>query len=135
MNQTEEDRIRQPGGAAQRLIPPDAPLDEELPRRQTKQEKTRERSEPSEGMDDRVIAADLLLSAKTGVKTYAAAITEADTPAVRSLLKRQLDEAIAFQDRISAYMTKQGWTNAYNINQQILIDLNLSQALLDRLDQ
>jgi Spore coat protein len=84
-------------------------------------------------MNDHAVAADLLISAKNGVKTYAEAITEAATPTVRTLLKRQLDEAIAFQDQVSAYMTKRGWYNAYNVNQQILIDLNQTQDTMDQL--
>lgn len=84
-------------------------------------------------INDQVIATDLLISAKTGVKTYADAITEAATPSVRTMLKRQLDEAIAFQDQVSAYMTKKGWYNAYNVNQQILMDLNQTQQTMNQI--
>ena len=86
-------------------------------------------------INDHAVAADLLISAKNGVKTYAEAITAAATPSVRTLLKRQLDEAIAFQDQVSAYMTKKGWYNAYNVNQQILIDLNQTQDTMEQLSR
>jgi len=84
-------------------------------------------------MNDRAVACDLLISAKESVKAYADAITEAATPSVRSLLKRQLNEAIAFQDQIGAYVTKKGWYNAYNMNQQILIDLDQTQTVVNQL--
>lgn len=59
----------------------------------------------TEKIDDQVIAADLLLAAKNGVRTYSYAITEAHSPAVRSVLKRQLDDAISFHQQVADYMT------------------------------
>ncbi len=85
-------------------------------------------------LSDQSIAGDLLLSAKMSVRTYADAVSEATTPAVRSLLKQQLNQAIAFQDQMNAYMSKQGWYNAYNMNQQILLDLNESENVLNQIE-
>ena len=85
-------------------------------------------------LSDQVIASDLLIFAKTGVKTYASAITEAATPAVRNMLKKHLDEAIAFQEQVSSYMMKKGWYNAYDVNQQIQMDITQSQNTVNQLN-
>lgn len=86
-------------------------------------------------LSDQMAASDMLIYAKTGVKTYASAITEATTPAVRQILKKQLDEAITFQEQLSAFMINKGWYNASNINEQIQKDLMQSQNTIDHIGQ
>lgn len=86
-------------------------------------------------LSDQVIASDLLIFAKTGVKTYASAITESATPEVRNLLKRQLDEAISFQEQVSSFMMKKGWYDAYDVNKQIQMDVTQSQNTMSQLSQ
>ncbi len=86
------------------------------------------------GMDklnDQIIASDLLISAKTGVKSIAAAIVEASTPQVRSVLKRQLDDAINFHQKVSDYMIDKGWYKAYDIDQQIQMDINFAKDAMN----
>ncbi|MDP4151841.1 MAG: spore coat protein [Bacillota bacterium] len=84
-------------------------------------------------LTDQVIASDMLIFAKTGVTTYAKAITEAATPAVRNVLKKQLDEAISYQEQLSSYMMKKGWYNAYDMNAQINADLTQSQYVMEQI--
>ena len=55
-------------------------------------------------MTERMVAEDLLFSAKAAVEMYAKAITETATPSARRLLKRQLSDAILTHERISNYM-------------------------------
>lgn len=86
-------------------------------------------------LSDQVIASDLLIFAKTGVKTYASAITESATPEVRNLLKKQLDEAISFQEQVGSLMMKKGWYDAYDMNKQIEMDLTQSQNTISQLGQ
>ncbi|WCK56510.1 spore coat protein [Aneurinibacillus sp. Ricciae_BoGa-3] len=76
-----------------------------------------------EGMTDQVIAADFLITAKSGVRNYAIAITEAATPEVRETLRRQFEDAILTHERITAYMMENGLYHAYNINEQIQLDV------------
>ncbi|WP_374989586.1 spore coat protein [Priestia megaterium] len=52
-------------------------------------------------LDDLAIATDLLLSAKNGVRTYTASLTETATPEVRKVLKKQLDEIVELREKIA----------------------------------
>ena len=73
-------------------------------------------------LTDQIIAFDLLSDATAGVKLYAVAITEATTPAIRNVLKKQLDQAIAFQEQAGAYIAERGWYNAYDAGEQLKTD-------------
>ena len=49
------------------------------------------------GMDalsDQVVAMDLLIAAKSGVRNYAMAVTESGTPEIKEMLTRHLVEAL-----------------------------------------
>lgn len=81
-------------------------------------------------LTDQVVAMDLLISAKTGVRNYAMAATEAGTPEVKELLVRQLEEAIDMHERILAYMMEQGQYHPWNVNEQIEVDLKNSDTAL-----
>jgi similar to spore coat protein len=79
------------------------------------------------GMDalsDHVVAMDLLISAKSGIRNFAMAVTEAGTPEIKEILTRHLVEALDMHEQISAYMTEKGWYHAWDTNEQINIDLN-----------
>lgn len=79
------------------------------------------------GMDalsDQVVAMDLLIAAKSGVRNYAMAVTEAGTPEIKEILTRHLVEALNMHDQITTYMVEKGWYHAWNTNEQINLDLN-----------
>jgi similar to spore coat protein len=81
-------------------------------------------------LTDQVIAADFLISTKSGIMNYALALSETTTPSVRTVMKNQLDQAIAMHGQISDLMIKHGWYSAYDINQQIQLDMkNADKAL------
>lgn len=85
------------------------------------------------GMDkltDQVIAMDFLITAKSGVRNYAMAITETGTPEIKTILSKQLEEAIATHEQISQYMVDRGFYHAYNINEQIQLDRKNIQTAL-----
>ena len=86
-------------------------------------------------MDDQIVASDLLISAKTEVKSYASALTEAATQEVRTILKRQMDEAISFHEQVCDFMIQKGWYNAYNTSEQIKMDLSQAQSTIIQLDR
>lgn len=73
-------------------------------------------------MTDQVIAMDFLIAAKTGIINYSAALTECATPEIRTVLRKQLDEAINTHGQITAYMMKKGWYHPYHLNEQIQLD-------------
>lgn len=86
------------------------------------------------GMDalsDQVVAMDLLIAAKSGVRNYAMAVTEAGTPEIKEMLTRHLEEAIEIHERVSAYMVEKEWYHAWNTNEQIHLNLTNMKTALD----
>lgn len=81
-------------------------------------------------MSDMVIANDFLISAKTGVRNLAMALTETATPEVRVILRRQLNDAIATHEAISNYMMKKGYYHPNNPLEQFKVDLAASDTAL-----
>ena len=85
------------------------------------------------GMDaltDQVVAMDLLISAKSGVRNYAAAVTEAGTPDIKAILTRHLEEALDMHEQISDYMMKQGWYHAWDTDEKTKLNLqNIETAI------
>jgi similar to spore coat protein len=85
------------------------------------------------GMDklsDQVIATDFLTSSKNGVINYAVALTETTSPKIREVLKDQLRHAIATHTTISNYMMKKGYYNAYDIQEQFKVDMEITETAL-----
>jgi similar to spore coat protein len=81
-------------------------------------------------LTDQIIAADLLNSAKTGVKNIAVALTEASTPEVRGALKKQLNDAITAHENVFNYMSSKGWYNAKDMNEQLRMDIQNASAAM-----
>ncbi|WP_426332719.1 spore coat protein [Paenibacillus silvae] len=82
-------------------------------------------------LTDDVIAMDLLINAKSGVRNYAMAVTECATPEIKQILMKQLDEAIDSHEKISNYMVQQGLYHPYHISEQIQLDLRNIQTATD----
>jgi similar to spore coat protein len=81
-------------------------------------------------MTDEVIAMDFLIAAKTGIKTYAIALTETATPEIKTVLRKQLEEAITTHEQATNYMMQKGYYYPYNVNEQIQLDMrNIQNAL------
>lgn len=81
-------------------------------------------------LTDQIITMDLLNSAKSGVRNCAMALTEAGTPEVKQTLSKQLEDAIAFHERVSAFAIDRGWYLPWDIKSQIGSELNnISTAL------
>jgi len=83
------------------------------------------------GMTDQVIAADLLIACKAGVRDYATAISETASPRVRSTLRRHLDDAINFHEQVFNYMEDKGWYNAHDITKQVELDIRNADTALN----
>jgi similar to spore coat protein len=82
-------------------------------------------------MTDQVIATDFLIAAKAAVNDYAIALTETATPDVRTVLRKQLNDAINTHERISNYMINKGWYHAYNVQEQIRLDMKNAETALN----
>jgi similar to spore coat protein len=85
----------------------------------------------TKAMTDQVIAGDFLISAKSGIKNYALALSETASPNVRNILRKQLDTAIVTHEQITNYMISKGWYQAYNIKEQIKLDMQNAQTALN----
>ncbi|WP_206917204.1 spore coat protein [Alicyclobacillus suci] len=81
-------------------------------------------------MTDQVVTADLLVSIKTGVRTYAIALTETTSPDVRAVLRRHLDDAIHAHEQVSNYMMEKGWYHAHDVSKQIQLDMQNANTAL-----
>ncbi|WP_404321763.1 spore coat protein [Cytobacillus firmus] len=75
-------------------------------------------------LSDQVVAMDLLIAAKSGVRNFAMAVTESGTPEIKEMLTRHLTEAIDIHEQVSLYMEEKGWYHAWDTNEQINLDLN-----------
>jgi similar to spore coat protein len=82
-------------------------------------------------MSDQVIATDFLISAKSGIRNYAMALTETGSPQLREIYKRQLDYTIATHEAITNYMIKNGYYHAYDIQEQFKVDLKTADTALN----
>ncbi|WP_066620502.1 spore coat protein [Clostridium magnum] len=81
-------------------------------------------------MNDQVIATDFLIAAKSGIKNYAAALSETASPEVRNTLTRQLNDAISMHERITNYMMDNGYYHAYNPQEQFKVDMKATDMAL-----
>jgi similar to spore coat protein len=81
-------------------------------------------------MTDQVIVTDLLISAKSGVRNYSVALTEATSPEIRKILREQLNDAINTHEIISNYMTKKGYYYAYDLQEQYNVDMKVTDTAL-----
>lgn len=82
-------------------------------------------------MTEQIIASDMLLASKTGIKTYAQAITEAATPNVRAILKKHLDTTIQTHEQVTNYMIKKGLYFPYDPQRQIDADFQAINTLMN----
>ncbi|WP_174730066.1 spore coat protein [Mesobacillus harenae] len=80
--------------------------------------------------DTAFFAGDLLAVAKTAVRNYAIAITETATPALRAVLKKQLNSAVDWHARVYTFMYNRGLYPSYDINQLLMNDLKIAQKAL-----
>jgi similar to spore coat protein len=82
-------------------------------------------------LTDQIIAADFLISAKSGMKMYAVAVTEAATPEMKTIFRQHLEEAITTHEQIINYMMKKGYYHPYNMNEQIQMDMRNIHTVLN----
>ncbi|EHQ62308.1 spore coat protein F [Paenibacillus dendritiformis C454] len=83
------------------------------------------------GMSDQVVATDMLITAKAGVKNLAVALTETATPEVRNVLKQHLDTAIQTHENLTAYMMDKGYYHPYNVQEQLQVDMKSADTSLN----
>ncbi|RJE86261.1 spore coat protein [Paenibacillus sp. 1011MAR3C5] len=81
-------------------------------------------------LTDEVIAMDLHMNAKSGVRNYAMALTECATPEIKAILAKQLEEAIDAHEMITDYMIQRGLYHPHQMNEQIQLDLQNIQTAM-----
>lgn len=87
----------------------------------------------AEGMPRQVdasLALDLLLNAKMGVRICAMAIAETASPEVRTVLRRQLTEALALHEEVAALMMKKRWFFPYKLSEQYDLDMTSADTVV-----
>ena len=82
-------------------------------------------------LTDQVIAMDLLINAKSGVRNCAMAVTECASPEIRAVLTKQLNEAIDAHERIATYMIERGLYHPFDVQEQIQLNLQNMQTALN----
>lgn len=82
-------------------------------------------------LTDQLIAMDLLIASKTGIKLYAVAVTESATPEVKAVLQRHLEEAIDTHEKMTAYMMQRGYYHPYHLSEQVQLDRTNAQTALN----
>jgi similar to spore coat protein len=87
------------------------------------------------GMTDQVIATDFLISAKSGVRNYTIAITEAATPELRTALREQLRAAIETHEKITNYMVARGYYHPHELSEQLQVDVTASETAMNLAQQ
>ncbi|KIL39887.1 spore gernimation protein GerQ [Gordoniibacillus kamchatkensis] len=81
-------------------------------------------------LTDQIIAADFLVSAKTSIINYSAALTECASAEIKTVLRKQLAEAIDTHGQITDYMMQKGLYRPYFLDEQIRLDLANAQTAL-----
>lgn len=81
-------------------------------------------------MADSGIALEFLLSIKTGIHTYAIALTETANPKLREALYRQMELSIDLHAEVSEMMMKKGWLYPQDIGKQVELDLKSADNAL-----
>ena len=75
-------------------------------------------------MADASFALDFLLSIKSGIHTYAIALTETASPELRKALYSQMEQSIDLHEELSNLMISKGWLYPYDVGKQVELDLN-----------
>jgi similar to spore coat protein len=87
------------------------------------------------GLTDQVIASDFLIAAKASVRNYAVAITETATPELKAALREQLNSAIQTLEKITNYMIAKGFYHPHDLNDQLELDLTITETAIDLVQQ
>jgi similar to spore coat protein len=81
-------------------------------------------------MADSSFALDFLLSIKSGIHTYAIAITETISPELGQALYRQMEQSIDLHAEISDLMISKGWLYPNDIGKQVELDLKSAEMAI-----
>ncbi len=81
-------------------------------------------------MADSGIALEFLLSVKTGIHTYAIALTETSSLKLREALYRQMELSIDLHTEISELMISKGWLYPHDVGKQVELDLKSADNAL-----
>jgi len=86
-----------------------------------------ENSEGMPNLSDSAIALEFIMSVKTGVRNLAIAVTEAASPEVKSVLRKQLNLTLDLHDDLSQLMVNKGWLYPYDVNEQFMLDMKSAE--------
>ncbi len=81
-------------------------------------------------LTEQVIAADCLQDTGDAAVCWARALTEATTPAVRLLLRQQLDATLTAQERLLNYTLGKGYCNPVSPQEQLRMDMQAADRTM-----
>jgi similar to spore coat protein len=87
------------------------------------------------GITDQIIATDYLVSAKSAVRNYAAAITETATPELKEVLREQLTAAIQAHAIITNYMIAKEYYHPHELREQLQVDFTATETAIKLADK
>jgi similar to spore coat protein len=82
-------------------------------------------------LTDQTIATDMLCTAKSGIKEIATALSETTSPQIRTMLRKQFDQAVTHHEQLTNYMITKGWYTPTNIAQQVKNDIQLATQAIN----
>lgn len=72
-------------------------------------------------------ALEFLLTVKSGIRNTAMSLTECATPEVRTVVRKQLFQALDMHEKLSQLMINKGWLHPYNPGEQFQLDIKSAQ--------
>lgn len=82
-------------------------------------------------LTDSGIALEFLLTTKTGIRNIAIALTETASPALRKLMKTQLDVMYDLYEETCDLMIKKEWLKPYDLEGQKELDIKSAKNAID----
>ncbi|WP_018924584.1 spore coat protein [Salsuginibacillus kocurii] len=82
-------------------------------------------------LTDQVLAMDLLIASKSGVRNYALAVTETVSPEVKAVLTQQLNDALELHEQIATYLEEQKLYHPYDVDAQTHLTLENIQTAVE----
>lgn len=74
------------------------------------------------GLIDSAVAMEFLLTVKTGIRNFAAALTEIADEEARSDIRAFLNDMISLHAELTELMIKKGWLHPYDLDEQFKVD-------------
>jgi len=86
------------------------------------------------GLVDSTVAMEFLISVKSGIRNFAAALTETEDHEARVIMRDLLNDMIDLHAEVSDLMIAKGWLHPYDMNEQFKVDKIAAKTALQIAD-